>query len=195
MAKFKVGDRVQRIAGRVGGMQPGAVGTVSEAAFAEFGMKISGFVGRHDPKNFVMHEAAPPGYETLSVLVDPAPPVCGEADPNGIPANAPGAKLDAGKLRPTLVLRDMARALTAVVKIASDGAVKYTPGGWLQVPNGLERYEDASLRHMLTRFAGKPVDDLSGSLHLAHEAWNALAKLELALREEERRNATTGTPV
>lgn len=108
-----------------------------------------------------------------------------ERDPNGLDANAPGAKLDAGKLRPTLVLRDMARALTAVIKIASDGAVKYTPGGWLVVTNGLERYEDADLRHMLKRFVGQPVDADSNSLHLAHEAWNALAKLELALRAEE----------
>lgn len=108
-----------------------------------------------------------------------------EYDPTGLASNAPGAKLDAGKIRPTLVLRDMSRALLAVIKIATDGAAKYSPGGWLVVPNGLDRYEDADLRHMLTRFTGVPVDAQSGSKHLAHEAWNALAKLELAIRAEE----------
>lgn len=112
----------------------------------------------------------------------------GEADPTGRDPHAPGAKLDAGKLRPTLVIRDMARALEAVIKVATDGANKYTPGGWLEVPNAKERYEDADLRHMLKRFKGEPVDADSKSLHLAHNAWNALAKLELHLREQEKAN-------
>lgn len=111
--------------------------------------------------------------------------ITSERDPSGLAANTPGAKLDAGKLRPTLILRDMSRALLAVTEIATAGAAKYTAGGWLAVANGGERYEDAHLRHMLTRFSGTQVDSMSGSLHLAHEAWNALAKLELYLREEE----------
>ncbi len=105
-----------------------------------------------------------------------------ESDPNGKSLNEPGAKADAGKLRPTLVIRDMANALLAVTKIATDGAIKYTPGGWLLVPEALARYEDAHLRHMLKRFTGEQVDADSHSLHLAHEAWNALAKLELHIR-------------
>ena len=108
-----------------------------------------------------------------------------ESDPHGLSLNAPGAKADAGKLRPTLILRDMSRALLAVTKIATDGAAKYSDGGWILVPNGPERYEDASLRHMLKRFAGQEVDTDSGEAHLAHEAWNALAKLDLYLREKE----------
>lgn len=111
-----------------------------------------------------------------------------EQDPTGRDPHAPGAKLDAGKLRPTLVIRDMARALEAVIKVATDGANKYTPGGWLEVPNAKERYEDADLRHLLKRFKGEPVDADSKSLHLAHNAWNALAKLELHLREQEKAN-------
>lgn len=105
-----------------------------------------------------------------------------ESDPNGKSLSVPGAKADAGKLRPTLVLRDMAHALLAVTKIATDGAIKYTPGGWIVVPQALERYEDAHLRHMLKRFTGEAIDSDSESLHLAHEAWNALAKLELHIR-------------
>lgn len=109
-----------------------------------------------------------------------------ERDPNGKAMNEPGAKADADKLRPTLIFRDMARALEKVVEIGTAGANKYTDGGWLQVPNGEERYEDADLRHMLKRFKGEDLDSDSHSLHLAHEAWNALAKLELHLRELEK---------
>jgi hypothetical protein len=121
---------------------------------------------------------------TISAVPQP-PEGATERDPNGLSLSAPGAKADAGKLRPTLVFRDMAHALEAVVKIASDGAVKYTAGGWLQVPNAEERYEDANLRHMLKRFKGEELDKDSMSLHLAHEAWNALAKLELHLRSSK----------
>ena len=112
-----------------------------------------------------------------------------ETDPSGKSLNEPGAKADAGKLRPSLILKDMANALLAVIKIATDGAIKYTPGGWIVVPEAEARYEDAHLRHMLKRFAGEQIDPDSHSLHLAHEAWNALAKLELHLRNTKDNNA------
>ena len=105
-----------------------------------------------------------------------------ESDPSGKNLNEPGAKADKGKLRPTLILRDMANAILAITKIATDGAIKYTSGGWIVVPEAATRYEDAHLRHMLYRFSGEQVDQDSQSLHLAHEAWNALAKLELHIR-------------
>ena len=109
-----------------------------------------------------------------------------ETDPNGKSLNEPGAKADAGKLRPSLIIKDMANAILAVTKIASDGAIKYTPGGWLVVLEAAARYEDAHLRHMLKRFAGEQIDSDSHSLHLAHEAWNALAKLELHIRNANK---------
>lgn len=114
-----------------------------------------------------------------------------ERDPNGMGLHEPGAKADAGKLRPSLIFRDMARALEKVVEIGTAGAAKYTDGGWLQVPKAGERYEDADLRHMLKRFKGEDLDSDSHSLHLAHEAWNALAKLELHLRELEKAKVKT----
>jgi hypothetical protein len=109
-----------------------------------------------------------------------------ELDPNGLDQHAPGAKVDAGKLRPSLIIHGMARALWAVSEIGTAGAAKYTDGGWVLVPNGQARYEDADLRHMLKRAMGQRRDEDSGSLHLAHEAWNALAKLDLYLREQEK---------
>jgi hypothetical protein len=109
-----------------------------------------------------------------------------EADPTGRTANTPGAKLDAGKVRPSLVIEGMARAIFSVSKIATFGAAKYTPGGWVIVPNGQERYADAGYRHLLKRAMGELNDPDSEELHLAHEAWNALAKLDLYLREQEK---------
>lgn len=106
-----------------------------------------------------------------------------EADPSGMSLNTPGAKADAGKLMPDLVFDGMANALHAVVEVASAGAVKYSEGGWMLVPDGFKRYNRAQGRHQLKRAKGETHDKDSGSLHLAHEAWNALAKLELYIRD------------
>lgn len=105
-----------------------------------------------------------------------------ETDPNGLAANEPGAKLDAGKILGGL-LGDFSLALTAVAEVGTYGATKYTRGGWQQVPNGELRYHDAMWRHLLAaRHEPKDVD--TGLLHKAHLAWNALAELELHLRAQ-----------
>lgn len=109
-----------------------------------------------------------------------------EADPHGKDAHAPGAKLDAGKVRPALVLGGFARALLEVSKVGTYGATKYTENGWMQVENGQARYDDAKLRHWLTEKAGVPYDPDTKLVHAAHEAWNALARLDLMLRENEK---------
>lgn len=96
-----------------------------------------------------------------------------------------GAKADAGKLRAGLVFGGFSRALAAVAQVGTFGANKYTANGWLTVPNGLERYEDAGERHRLERRQGIERDTESQLLHRAHEAWNALATLELELRASE----------
>lgn len=106
-----------------------------------------------------------------------------ETDPTGKGAHEPGAKLDAGKLRPSLVLGGFAHALKAVVKVGTDGANKYTDNGWREVPNGFARYSDAKVRHALAWACGEQRDKDTQSLHLAHEAWNALARLELYLQQ------------
>lgn len=108
-----------------------------------------------------------------------------EVDPNGRLQHTPGAKLDAGKPRCALVLGGFARALLEVCKVGTYGAVKYTPNGWTEVPNGIERYDDAALRHWLIERAGQSEDPDTELLHAAHQAWNALARLDLMLRERE----------
>jgi len=106
-----------------------------------------------------------------------------EQDPNGKAANEAGAKLDHGKLRAGLVLGGFSRALTAVAEVGTFGANKYTDNGWIEVPDGHQRYTDAMYRHLLTEQKGEALDPESGLLHAAHAAWNALARLDLLLRE------------
>ena len=106
-----------------------------------------------------------------------------ESDPTGLSASSPGAKLDKGKPMAGTLLGLFSNALTEVAKVGTFGAEKYTHGGWQYVPNGIARYEDAQFRHWLYRNSGEEFDPDSGLLHASHEAWNALAKLELMLRK------------
>jgi hypothetical protein len=109
-----------------------------------------------------------------------------ETDPYGKDLNSPGAKADAGKVRPALVLGGFARALLEVGKIGTYGAKKYTEYGWLTVPDGVNRYDEAMLRHWLAEKAGQSCDPDTDLLHAAHLAWNALARLDLLLRQVEK---------
>jgi hypothetical protein len=111
----------------------------------------------------------------------------GEADPHGINQHEPGAKVDAGKVRMHLITGGMARAIMGVAEVATFGANKYTDGGWVFVPDGFRRYEDAQQRHASYRHMGETYDKDSKLLHLKHEAWNALAKLDLFLRDQEKK--------
>lgn len=121
-----------------------------------------------------------------------------ETDPTGRPAHTPGSKLDAGK-PPVFrgVLNYFGKAIRAVATVSLFGSTKYVWKGWESVPDGVERYADATGRHM-TDTASVPVADegLVGMLvqafpgltitpeivHSAQAAWNALATLELRLR-------------
>lgn len=116
----------------------------------------------------------------------------GELDPSGISASTPGAKLDAGKLLPNLVIGEFSRALEAVARVGTKGARKYTARGWISVDNGEERYAEAAMRHQLKVWQGEDLDDGpggTGELHEAQVIWNKLAALELRLRREERDRA------
>ena len=103
-----------------------------------------------------------------------------------------GIKNDNGKPRPDLIFTAMARALMEVAAVAAFGAEKYDDDNWLLVDNKEKRYRDAKGRHMLMG-AFEENDAESGLSHLAHEAWNMLAVLELRLREIERGRQVTTT--
>ena len=109
-----------------------------------------------------------------------------EKDPHGIAAGVPGAKLDAGK--PAVgrgCLHYFPRALTAVAELSTKGAKKYSWKGWAEVPDGIHRYSDALARHELRiedDFTRRDPD--TDVLEATAVAWNALARLELVLREQ-----------
>jgi hypothetical protein len=109
-----------------------------------------------------------------------------ESDPYGKDPHQTGAKCDLGKIQVTLITGGMARAIYEVAKVGTFGAAKYTKNGWVSVPNAFERYEDAQGRHVIFRHMGEVHDPDSGLLHLAHEAWNALAKLDIYIRSQEQ---------
>lgn len=105
-----------------------------------------------------------------------------DKDPNGMDAKTPGAKLDGGKTMAG-VIADFGLALLAVAEVGTYGIKKYSRGGWENVPEGVQRYEDAMWRHLL-REKSELLDPESGLLHEAHAAWCALARLELRLRKK-----------
>jgi len=114
-----------------------------------------------------------------------------DMDPNGKDQHESGAKLDAGKNRLALVMSGFSAALYGVGKVGTYGAEKYTDNGWKSVPDGLERYQDAMLRHLTAYWGGQTFDPESGIHHLYHMAWNALAVAQLAgnepLREDQKK--------
>lgn len=94
------------------------------------------------------------------------------------------AKRDAGKLRLTLVPREIIKAIAAVRMY---GVEKYTdPENWRRVE--IERYRDAAFRHFLA-YLDDPqgVDDESGLPHLSHLACNIAFLCELETLEAEIR--------
>lgn len=95
-----------------------------------------------------------------------------------------GQKFDSDKVRSGLLLGGFARSLNAVAQVGTFGANKYVEDGWIEVPDGINRYTDALYRHLLTEESGQACDEESQLLHAAHTGWNALARLDLMLRAE-----------
>lgn len=113
-----------------------------------------------------------------------------DVDPTGKNQHEPGSKLDGNKVDMSLLL-DFSRALKAVALIGTLGSRKYTRGGWQTVPEGRIRYTAAMLRHLTSEQLEEYDQDLYDyfGVQLPHEyqvAWNALARLELKLREDEQ---------
>lgn len=115
-------------------------------------------------------------------------------DPNGIDQHKPGAKLDLGK-SPIFdgVLQYFPRALTKVADLSLWGATRYSWEGWRSVPNAFKRYSNAMGRHILKEKT-EGLYDLDARhdpeypaeiLHATQVAWNALARLEKLIEEQE----------
>lgn len=112
-----------------------------------------------------------------------------ETDPSGKPLNTPGAKADAGKIKPYLMISGFAKALELVAEVTTKGAEKYTPNGWAEVPDGVNRYMEGFARHLLKLGAGEVYDNGPhgiGTKHKAQMIWNLLASLELEERNGDK---------
>lgn len=90
-----------------------------------------------------------------------------------------------GKIRMELVLQGMPNALLALGEIMTWAVESkgYVEGDFLNVPDAKSKYRGALYRHDLKEMLGQMTDEESGKLHAAHTAWNALARLEILLRE------------
>ena len=144
--------------------------------------KVSSNAGLHVFKDTgeVCNDQYPKPEDLVADYIEQSTP---ESDPHGKDPHTSGAKLDGGKVRPALVLGSFARALLQVSQVGTFGAAKYSDDGWVNVPDGIRRYDEAMMRHWLKEKAGEEVDGDSNLLHAAHLAWNALARLDLMLRE------------
>lgn len=98
-----------------------------------------------------------------------------------------GLKFDTGKPLVGTMLNVFPYALMEIGRVIEFGTHKYpNPTNWRLVENAKIRYQDALMRHLLKHNQGKEIDEETGHPHLAHVAWNALAILELYLREKEK---------
>lgn len=112
-----------------------------------------------------------------------------QADPHGKDPHASGAKLDAGKAPIWKgVVSYFPRALKAIAEVSEFGSRKYVWGGWKSVPEGVNRYTDALLRHLIEEACDEAIDPETELAHAAHAAWNALARLELLILERQAAN-------
>ena len=84
-----------------------------------------------------------------------------------------GIKYDEGKLRYDLVPVDV---LEALVKIYTDGAVKYEDNNWRKGMRWGKIFA-GTMRHLWAFWKGEENDKESGSPHLAHAAWGCLTLL------------------
>jgi hypothetical protein len=98
--------------------------------------------------------------------------ILSKSSTKGTSGEAAGSfKYDAGKPQMDLVPLS---SVYAVAEVMTFGAKKYSPNGWKTVPDAINRYTAAMLRHMTAIQDGEVVDPDSGLPHADHVACNAL---------------------
>ena len=90
----------------------------------------------------------------------------------------------------SLVLSYFPRALEEIARVSEFGMKKYNAKpetkGFLQVDDGVRRYSDGLVRHLLAEAKGETFNKADGDLwHAAQTAWNSLARLEMLLIEDD----------
>ena len=93
-----------------------------------------------------------------------------------------------GKVQMELVDTGFPNALFAISEVMTWAAENkgYKPNDWKNLPDSFMAFTGAAGRHRVKRLRGEELDDESGLLHLAHEAFNVLALLETTLLEDEQ---------
>jgi hypothetical protein len=110
-------------------------------------------------------QSVPVGYPVLGTD-------CNFIDTKGLSGESAGSfKYDAGKPQMDLVPLS---SVYAVAEVMTFGAKKYSPNGWKTVPDAINRYTAAMLRHMTAIQNGEVIDPDSGLPHADHVACNAL---------------------
>ena len=103
-----------------------------------------------------------------------------------------GVKNDSGKLPYYIVLfKQFPLALQEVMKCSAAGNNKYhkTDKDWqnfARVEGADTRYKNAMLRHMGETGSVKDMEEYGGMTHEAAVVWNALADLEVSLRNKNK---------
>ena len=77
----------------------------------------------------------------------------------------PGVKYDDAKLNWSLLPW---KEVEDAVEVLQFGATKYSPDNWKRVPNRLDRYFSAMMRHTTAWVNGERNDQETGKSHLAH---------------------------
>lgn len=95
-----------------------------------------------------------------------------------------GKKYDSGKSMVGTLCRVFPRALLGIGQCIRFGQSKYpNPKNWSLVEDGLNRYTDSLMRHLLKMFAGQDIDPETKLPHIFHVCWNALAISEFYIKE------------
>ncbi len=99
-------------------------------------------------------------------------------------------KADTGKPRMSLLNVQFGKELMDVAQVLTFGAEKYPKppldDSWRDVPNGIQRYQDALLRHFHKAFVeGEQLDPESGKSHIAHMQCNLLFLSQLMQSESK----------
>lgn len=95
-----------------------------------------------------------------------------------------GKKYDSGKSMVGTLCRVFPRALLGIGQCIEFGTRKYPkPDNWSLVEDGLNRYTDSLMRHLLKMFAGQEIDPETNLPHIFHVCWNALAIAEFYIKD------------
>lgn len=95
-----------------------------------------------------------------------------------------GIKYDSGKAKIDEMFVSFKNSLLEVCKVYEFGFNKYGKDNFKNVENGYTRYTNAMIRHLLKEDS-EVYDEETELLHASHCAWNALARLEMLLKQRE----------